>query len=237
MKKKPSSSTLNDFLVEESGDSPSGTREERSKNPQAVERGRKGGIVGGQRRSEALSPEERSRIASLAAKSRWKSKPSGIPSWQKNFLKLLNRDLKEKSTVHKKFKQHYKSAVEAANFDRKNDPTKRDFRKERIKHQLRLSGLTIEQIQPIEFNPEHQGDLDWIIAECEDRGLDPQCVKDLWHKCQEEDFEREIDRHNSQIEREGKNKTETNDTEEVEEVLLNLNIKKKEKRDYSKFKF
>jgi len=37
-----------------------------------TEIGRKGGKIGGKRRLVTMSPEERSRIASLAAKARWK---------------------------------------------------------------------------------------------------------------------------------------------------------------------
>ena len=44
------------------------------KDPVAVELGRQGGLVGGKARAAALSPEERRRIASLAAKARWQAK-------------------------------------------------------------------------------------------------------------------------------------------------------------------
>ena len=46
-----------------------------------AEIGRKGGKVGGKRRLVAMSPEERSRIASIAAKARWK-KHQQTPSQQ-----------------------------------------------------------------------------------------------------------------------------------------------------------
>jgi hypothetical protein len=41
------------------------------KNPHAVALGRMGGKVGGQRRSEALTPERKREIASKAARARW----------------------------------------------------------------------------------------------------------------------------------------------------------------------
>lgn len=41
------------------------------KDPQAVERGRKGGEIGGQARAAKLSPKRRKAIAKKAAKSRW----------------------------------------------------------------------------------------------------------------------------------------------------------------------
>lgn len=42
-----------------------------SKNPNAVALGRLGGQKGGKARAEKLSPEERKKIAALAAKKRW----------------------------------------------------------------------------------------------------------------------------------------------------------------------
>jgi hypothetical protein len=47
------------------------TRADDNKNPAAVALGRLGGLKGGRSRSEKMSPEERSRIARLAAQSRW----------------------------------------------------------------------------------------------------------------------------------------------------------------------
>ena len=41
------------------------------KNPAAVALGRLGGLKGGKARAEKLTPEERSEIASKAAKARW----------------------------------------------------------------------------------------------------------------------------------------------------------------------
>lgn len=43
------------------------------KNPHAVALGRKGGLKGGIARAANLTPEQRSEIARLAAKARWKS--------------------------------------------------------------------------------------------------------------------------------------------------------------------
>jgi hypothetical protein len=44
------------------------------KNPAAVALGRKGGLKGGISRAASLSPSERTRIARVAAQSRWKKK-------------------------------------------------------------------------------------------------------------------------------------------------------------------
>jgi len=43
-----------------------------SKNPAAVELGRKGGLKGGKARAEKLTPEQRKEIARKAAEARWK---------------------------------------------------------------------------------------------------------------------------------------------------------------------
>ena len=50
------------------------------KNAAAVELGRRGGLKGGKARAAALSPEERKRIASEAAKKRWvlQKGPDGV---------------------------------------------------------------------------------------------------------------------------------------------------------------
>ena len=42
------------------------------KDRAAVESGRRGGMIGGQRRAEKLSPERRSEIAKKAAEARWR---------------------------------------------------------------------------------------------------------------------------------------------------------------------
>jgi hypothetical protein len=41
------------------------------KDPASVELGRRGGLIGGKRRAEKLSPERRSEIARMAATKRW----------------------------------------------------------------------------------------------------------------------------------------------------------------------
>jgi len=46
------------------------------KNPAAVALGRLGGLKGGKARAKILSPEDRARIAQIAAKKRW-AKPKG----------------------------------------------------------------------------------------------------------------------------------------------------------------
>lgn len=46
--------------------------EKHSKNPAAVALGRLGGKVGGRRRAEKLTPEQRTEIARIAASARWK---------------------------------------------------------------------------------------------------------------------------------------------------------------------
>jgi hypothetical protein len=47
------------------------------RNPAAVMLGRLGGLVGGRRRAETLSPERRKEIARAAAKARW-AKPRDL---------------------------------------------------------------------------------------------------------------------------------------------------------------
>ena len=49
--------------------------EEPGKNPAAVALGRKGGLKGGKARMESLTAEERRRLATKAARARWR-KPS-----------------------------------------------------------------------------------------------------------------------------------------------------------------
>jgi hypothetical protein len=46
----------------------------REKNPEAVRRGRKGGKAGGRARAEKLTPAERAKIASQAARARWEKR-------------------------------------------------------------------------------------------------------------------------------------------------------------------
>jgi hypothetical protein len=45
--------------------------EEREKDPAAVALGRKGGLIGGKRRLETMTPEQRSEVARKAAAVRW----------------------------------------------------------------------------------------------------------------------------------------------------------------------
>jgi hypothetical protein len=49
--------------------------DEQGKNPAAVALGRLGGLKGGKARRDALSSQERRRIARRAAKARWSKKP------------------------------------------------------------------------------------------------------------------------------------------------------------------
>ncbi len=46
-------------------------KKKRRKNPAAVLLGRRGGLKGGKARADKLTPEQRSSIASIAAKTRW----------------------------------------------------------------------------------------------------------------------------------------------------------------------
>ena len=61
-----------DIATGEIDDSPS--PDDHGKDPAAVCLGRRGGLVGGKARAEALSPEKRVQIAKVAAKSRWGKK-------------------------------------------------------------------------------------------------------------------------------------------------------------------
>jgi hypothetical protein len=47
---------------------------ERVKDPASVELGRMGGLIGGKRRAEKLTPERRSEIARKAAAARWRDR-------------------------------------------------------------------------------------------------------------------------------------------------------------------
>lgn len=53
---------------------PPGERDEADKNPEAVERGAKGGKKGGRSRADKLTPDQRSEIAQTAATARWRKK-------------------------------------------------------------------------------------------------------------------------------------------------------------------
>ncbi len=56
------------------GEAPPDLKVVEGKNPAAVALGRLGGLKGGIARKKALSAKERSNIARIAARSRWKSK-------------------------------------------------------------------------------------------------------------------------------------------------------------------
>lgn len=62
-------------VLEATGQAPKTDPAKREKNPDAVARGSKGGKKGGWARSDALSPLDRSEIASKAASARWKKAP------------------------------------------------------------------------------------------------------------------------------------------------------------------
>lgn len=51
---------------------PPGERADEDKNPEAVERGAKGGKRGGKARAAKLTPEQREQAAQVAAVARWK---------------------------------------------------------------------------------------------------------------------------------------------------------------------
>ena len=56
------------------GEEPKPGTEPDTRNPAAVELGRKGGLKGGKARAEKLSAKQRSDIAAKAAKTRWGNK-------------------------------------------------------------------------------------------------------------------------------------------------------------------
>lgn len=51
--------------------------ERSEKNPEAVKRGAKGGQKGGNARAAKLMPEQRERVAQIAAEARWKKSKGG----------------------------------------------------------------------------------------------------------------------------------------------------------------
>ena len=63
-----------DMTLGEAGPEP---KAERVKDPAAVELGRRGGLIGGKKRAENLTPERRSEIARRAAQARWGHRPQG----------------------------------------------------------------------------------------------------------------------------------------------------------------
>ena len=58
-------------IQEAIGEAPARPDPDAGKNPAAVARGRLGGAVGGKARAAKLTPDERARSASKAAKARW----------------------------------------------------------------------------------------------------------------------------------------------------------------------
>jgi hypothetical protein len=62
---------LGDILTGQVEDQAPARPIDQSKDQAAVSLGRKGGLKGGRARADSLSPEERKRIAQVAAKKRW----------------------------------------------------------------------------------------------------------------------------------------------------------------------
>ena len=65
--------TLQEALGERPKTPPPSERSDTEKNPEAVERGRKGGKKGGKARANSLSDERKSEIAKKAAQARWRT--------------------------------------------------------------------------------------------------------------------------------------------------------------------
>jgi hypothetical protein len=59
-------------MLEATGQAPKTVPGEREKNPEAVERGRKGGKKGGKSRAVKMTDDERAQAATIAALARWK---------------------------------------------------------------------------------------------------------------------------------------------------------------------
>jgi hypothetical protein len=59
-------------MLEATGQAPKTRPGEGPKNPEAVERGQKGGKKGGKSRAEKLTPDQRAEAARIAAGARWK---------------------------------------------------------------------------------------------------------------------------------------------------------------------
>jgi hypothetical protein len=57
------------------GNAKESQRSSETKDPHAVELGRRGGLKGGKARAKALSAEERAAISRKAAKARWSQEP------------------------------------------------------------------------------------------------------------------------------------------------------------------
>jgi hypothetical protein len=67
-------SLLAKSIVDEATNEKPRTEPDRSKDPAAVELGRRGGLKGGLARAQSLSPERRSEIARQAAAERWRDR-------------------------------------------------------------------------------------------------------------------------------------------------------------------
>lgn len=64
--------TAHRTMLEATGQTPKTRPGEGSKNPEAVEKGRAGGLKGGKARAESMAAEQRSEIAKKAAAERWR---------------------------------------------------------------------------------------------------------------------------------------------------------------------
>ena len=64
--------TAHRVMLEATGQAPKTRPGEGPKNPDAVKRGRAGGLKGGKARASSLSEAERREAAALAARARWK---------------------------------------------------------------------------------------------------------------------------------------------------------------------
>jgi hypothetical protein len=62
---------IGDILTGQVEDRAPDRPEDPTKNRAAVELGRKGGLKGGRARADSLTPEQRKKIAQVAAKKRW----------------------------------------------------------------------------------------------------------------------------------------------------------------------
>ena len=73
--------TAHRVMLEATGQTPKtvppSERSDDEKNPEAVERGRKGGEKGGPARVESLTDRQRRQLAKKAAKKRWKEEGTG----------------------------------------------------------------------------------------------------------------------------------------------------------------
>ena len=63
-------------MLEATGQAPKMVPGDEAKNPEAVERGRKGGKKGGKKRASKMSAARRSEVARNAAQARWSKRPT-----------------------------------------------------------------------------------------------------------------------------------------------------------------